>query len=422
MSRPSSLRSYDSRYDEVDDLDLPDYASNEGAPAEGKKGKKGSGISDDEEEGEEPLIKKTEGEAPAGGAMDVDVFSYQLGRLHCDLDTLSSRLSRLPPLIDEVRALNPSDTSLSAQSLLADLAAQTAATADVLSTVPEELRAAAGRVGFLKPGSGKFVLSAAEVAGVKTELAECADLLKGAVKEVEDGLRREMEGEKETRMRIMKGIQSSREGRGADQAAQMGMLLTAEREGQAAAEQLRAGTPGWRWSAEHPYTRLQKALSSAGDLSFLTTLKAPAAPAASLWSNPLAYVPSLPSFYPSYAKRPPSYAAPADDAEKASLGRSSSRKGSIPTIVVDGSALLDEEDRVGSYGAPLAPASGEKKPRRLLVGLVALVIVGMVVGVGVAVVVSVKKSEGGTSYTETGTDLAAQGTATAAVLPAVGRA
>ncbi|GAA5827068.1 hypothetical protein JCM11251_002230 [Rhodosporidiobolus azoricus] len=190
MSRPTSLKSYDSsRYDEVDDLDLPEYPSNEGGSVVKKKAAGGEG--NDSEEDERLIEKEQAEQAPAGSALQVDVFAYQLRCLNSDLLTLSSRLTRLLSLVDEVHALEAADTSLTAQSLLADLATETAAAADLLAALPGKLQTAVERVSFLKPASGRFILSAAELSAVKASLAQCGDLFRGAVKAVEEGLKRE---------------------------------------------------------------------------------------------------------------------------------------------------------------------------------------------------------------------------------------
>ncbi|GAA5859564.1 hypothetical protein JCM8547_006143 [Rhodosporidiobolus lusitaniae] len=374
MSYLASLRDRELRekHDAVDDL--PSYPAQGGA--------------EDEDEGEAPLIQKKEkGNGQQG--QSVDDFSYQLGRLHHDLRTLESNLAGIPSLRDDTYALAPGDNSLVAQSLLQDLIAQTAASADPLSRLPSELRTLSSRVHYLKPGAGQFVVSSKDVNQVQTELAATASLLKQAIKQVEEGARYELDGEQHARVRLLKIIRATTTG--LDDAGQMALLISAVREGQAFPEQLKAGSASWRWSVEHPFRPLQAALSSSGDLSFLQNIKAPDEPAPSLWSNPLSYVPSL-----SRSSRPPSYAAPGDTAS-----------------TVDGRDV-DDEDKVGSYGESLH-ARPRKQPSRYAVAFTFIVLLAVIAGSAVGIVLwSRHRQDPVGGETETSSSAAASATSSMA--------
>ncbi|GAA6031870.1 hypothetical protein JCM8097_003311 [Rhodosporidiobolus ruineniae] len=361
-----------------DDVDaLPAYPRSVG-------GGSNRGHGEEDEGDEAPLIGKDKGKGVEGGPVAVDGFGYQLGRVHHDLSTLRSNLSGIASLHADALALAPPDTSLVAQSFLQDLSAQTAATAELLSTVPSELRSLASKVNVLKPAAGKFVVSAAEQNAAKTELADCAELLRSSVRDVETGARKELDEKPQARIRLLKVIKAREEG--ADEATQMGMLLSAEREGQWHAEQLKPNSYGWRWSVEHPYTRLQAALHSSGDLSFLASIQAPSAPAPSLWASPLSYLPSLRS-----TSRPPLYSSPSAASTFTADDSAPSLSSSTPLYDIP------EEDKVGSYGEPLSERrtmSPGQGPKRWKVALGLFVLLAAMGGAAVGVVLWGRKVDG----------------------------
>ncbi|GAA5969318.1 hypothetical protein JCM11641_007549 [Rhodosporidiobolus odoratus] len=357
ISRSPSQK--DSLYDAVDDL--PSYPEESGSGRSIRRKEYG-------EENDEPPTARKSYKGEEGGPMTVDSFSYQLGRMRHDLKTLRSNLAGIPSLVQDARALSPSDNSLVAQSLLEDLSAQTIATADLLSLIPPELRTLSGKLNVLKPAAGQFLVSSGEMNEVKTLLAECGDLLRLSISEIKEGVRKEDEDKQQARMRLLKQIKATTRGR--DDSEQMGMLMTAEREGAAPVETLKSGSYGWRWAVEQPYSRFQASLNEAGDLSFLSTLKTPCEPAPSSWANPISYLPTLP-----FSLRPPQYSAPGEK-----------------STTVDGSTPLhhdhqDEEDRIGNFGEPLDNPTTRKPPKRKFVAVGVFVVMGLMVAATIGVLV-----------------------------------
>ncbi|BGP36556.1 hypothetical protein JCM10449v2_000457 [Rhodotorula kratochvilovae] len=368
-SRPGS---YHDPYDAVDDL--PEYPHDaDGNPSHGFSSR-WSGKETDAA----PLIKggRREDEPIP---LDVDGFAYELGRVHHDIDTLCASLGRVAALKAQVLALASEDNTLVAQSLLADLGVQTSGAARLFADLPAQLRAFAGKIAHLKPGAGRFLVTSGESAPLKNELAECADGLRASVREILQKADEEEKDKPQARVRLLKVIKAQFGG-GADDAQMMAALLTAEREGSAAlAEQLKAGTPSWRWAVERPFSRLQQEVAKAGDLSFLDGFKAAPTPAPSSWLNPVAYVPTLPLKTPksAAASRPPSYL---------------SRASSVTSAAASTQYAPLEEDRVSSYGEPLEPPEAKAPSRWTRVALGAVVLL-VVAGSGVAVVLWSKKVE-----------------------------
>ncbi|GAA6052652.1 hypothetical protein JCM3770_003912 [Rhodotorula araucariae] len=317
----------------------------------------------------EPLVKggRREGEPVP---LDVDGFAYELGRVHRDLDTLRNSLDRLAALKMQVLQLSPEDGSLVAQSLLADLNVQTTGAARLLADLPAQLRGFAGKIAFLKPGAGRFLVTSGETAPLKNELAECAEILRASLREIQRGDESEEQGKPEARVRLLKVIKVQM-GHGVDDSQMMAALLSAEREGSASsADQLKVrlsphlDLPRSDALAHRPEVpagvgRLNgpspvfsgSTVCKTGDLSFLDSLQASPASAQSSWLNPLAYLPTLPLKTPhSSTTRPPSYLSRVSSVASASAG-TGTRYAPL------------EEDRVGSYGEPLdAPAT--KAPSR----------------------------------------------------------
>lgn len=87
---------------------------------------------------------------------------------------LPSSTARVADLKAQALALDPADNSLVAQSLLADLVAQTSAVFDILPSHIAETRSFASKVAVLKPAAGRFLVTAGETAELKAELARCA--------------------------------------------------------------------------------------------------------------------------------------------------------------------------------------------------------------------------------------------------------
>ncbi|GEM06146.1 hypothetical protein Rt10032_c01g0163 [Rhodotorula toruloides] len=259
MSRAPSYRSsYHDPYDEADVLELP---------MTNLKGE---------------LMKDG---VVVGGAVTVDHFAYEVGRIHNEVEKLPSSVARIADLRAQAVALDPIDNSLVAQSLLADLAVQTSAVFDVLPTHIAETGSFASKVAVLKPAVGRLLVTAGETAELKAELARCALWLDSALQQISDGAKAEERDKKEARVRLLKVIKARLGDRGTP-AELMSLLLTAEREGNAARpEKLKPGSFGWRWSVEHPFTRLEQAVKKSGDLSFLSFFKSAPEPAPSLWAK-----------------------------------------------------------------------------------------------------------------------------------------
>ncbi|BGO99245.1 hypothetical protein RTBOTA2_000316 [Rhodotorula toruloides] len=345
MTRAPSYRSsYHDPYDELDEL--PTYP--------------------DEQAAFPPRPKSLNGEAKkdglmAGGPMTVDQFAYEIGRLRNEVEKLPASTARIADLRAQALALDPADNSLVAQSLLADLAVQTSAVFDVLPSHIAETRSFASKVAVLKPAAGRFLVTAGETAELKAELARCALSLDSAIQQISDGAKAEEKNKQEARVRLLKVIKAKLGDRGTD-AEQMSLLLTAEREGTAARpEKLKPGSFGWRWSVEHPFTRLEQAVKNSGDLSFLSALKAAPTPAPSLWANPLSYIPSLTST----SKQPTGY---------------------VPPSATDTSLTAAEE---GSYGSPLNPPPA--KPSSKWIKWVFLLLVLVSIGAAAGVIVYLGK-------------------------------
>ncbi|GAA6006445.1 hypothetical protein JCM10207_004937 [Rhodosporidiobolus poonsookiae] len=325
MTTADNRIAYDDPFE--DDVDgLPSYPLQTGAEEKGKEGDK------------QPLIPAEGKHFASNGPLTVDAFSCQVSLLADSLHTLHAHLDALPQLITSVHSLYPADNSVTAQGALYELGVETDSVAALLVSAPADLRTLASKLPVLKPAAGKFLISSAELSPLKAQLASLAEKCKAA------------------------HIKAT--GAGLDEAGQMAALLSAEREGQYPVDQLKLGSYGWRWSIERPYSRLQKALSSVGDLTFLDAIKAPQVVALPSW-NPLAYVPSFTSS--SASTRPPRY-APAGELFQ----------------TVDGSAgHIEEEDKVGSYGEPLErPVPTRPKRRAVVLGtlLLLLVIGGLVAG------------------------------------------
>ncbi|BGP28619.1 hypothetical protein JCM10296v2_000355 [Rhodotorula toruloides] len=338
MARAPSYRSsYNDPYDELDEL--PTYP--------------------DEQAAFPPRPKSFNGEAKkdslsAGGAMTVDHFAYEIGRLRNEIGKLPSSTARIADLRAQALALDPADNSLVAQSLLADLAVQTSAVFDVLPSHIAETRSFALKLAVLKPAAGRFLVTAGETAELKAELARCASSLDSAIQQIRDGAKAEAKDKQEARVRLLKVIKARLGDRGTD-TERMSLLLTAEREGSAARpEKLKPGSFGWRWSVEHPFARLEQAVKNSGDLSFLSSLKSAPTPAPSLWANPLSYIPSLTST----GRQPTGY---------------------VPPSSADTSLTAAEE---GSYGSPLTPPPSKPSSKwtKWVFLLLLLVLIGLAVG------------------------------------------
>ncbi|KAJ8297099.1 hypothetical protein OF846_000345 [Rhodotorula toruloides] len=306
MARAPSYRSsYHDPYDELDEL--PTYP--------------------DEQAAFPPRPRSLNGEAmrkdvlAAGGPMTVDQFAYEIGRLRNEVEKLPSSTARIADLRAQALALDPADNSLVAQ----------------------------------------FLVTAGETAELKAELARCALSLDSAIQQISEGARTEEKEKQEARVRLLKVIKAKLGDRGTD-AEQMSLLLTAEREGSAARpEKLKPGSFGWRWSVEHPCTRLEQAVKNSGDLSFLSSLKSAPTPAPSLWANPLSYIPS----FTTATKQPTGY---------------------VPPSSADTSLTAAEE---GSYGSPLVPPA--QKPSKRWIKWVFLLLLLAVVGLAVGVTVYLGK-------------------------------
>ncbi|KAL7343931.1 hypothetical protein BJY59DRAFT_711302 [Rhodotorula toruloides] len=262
----------------------------------------------------------------AGGPMTVDQFAYEIGRLRNEVEKLPSSTARTAELRAQALALDPADNSLVAQSLLADLAVQTSAVVDVLPPQIAETRSLASKVAVLKPAAGRFLVTAGETAELKAELARCALSLDLAIQQISDGAKTEESDKQEARVRLLK-----------------------------------PGSFGWRWTVEHPFTRLEQAVKNSGDVSFLSSLKSAPTPAPSLWANPLSYIPS----FTSAAKQPTGY---------------------VPPSAADTSLTAAEE---GSYGSPLVPPA--QKPSKRWIKWVFLLLLLAVVGLAVGVTVYLGK-------------------------------
>ncbi|BGP21454.1 hypothetical protein JCM10295v2_000329 [Rhodotorula toruloides] len=207
MSRAPSYRSsYHDPYDEADVLELP---------MTNLKGE---------------LMKDG---VVVGGAVTVDHFAYEVGRIHNEVEKLPSSVARIADLRAQAVALDPIDNSLVAQSLLADLAVQTSAVFDVLPTHIAETGSFASKVAVLKPAVGRLLVTAGETAELKAELARCALWLDSALQQISDGAKAEERDKKEARVRLLKVIKARLGDRGTP-AELMSLLLTAEREGNAA--------------------------------------------------------------------------------------------------------------------------------------------------------------------------------------------
>ncbi|BGP04555.1 hypothetical protein JCM10049v2_000357 [Rhodotorula toruloides] len=342
MARAPSYRSsYHDPYDELDEL--PTYP--------------------DEQAAFPPRPRSLNGEAmrkdvlAAGGPMTVDQFAYEIGRLRNEVEKLPSSTARIADLRAQALALDPADNSLVAQPRRPDLRRSRRL---ALSHIAET-RLLATKVAVLKPAAGRFLVTAGETAELKAELARCALSLDSAIQQISEGARTEEKEKQEARVRLLKVIKAKLGDRGTD-AEQMSLLLTAEREGSAARpEKLKPGSFGWRWSVEHPCTRLEQAVKNSGDLSFLSSLKSAPTPAPSLWANPLSYIPS----FTTATKQPTGY---------------------VPPSSADTSLTAAEE---GSYGSPLVPPA--QKPSKRWIKWVFLLLLLAVVGLAVGVTVYLGK-------------------------------
>ncbi|GAA5909199.1 hypothetical protein JCM8208_003408 [Rhodotorula glutinis] len=267
------------------------------------------------------LVKggRREGEAVP---LEVDGFAYELGRVHHDVDTFRDAVARLAALKAQVVVLEPEDSTLVAQSLLASLAVQTADASQLFKQLPQQMQTFGDKLPFLKPGAGRFLVTSAESTPLKSELALCATTLRSTVHEVRKLADVEDKEKQSARVRLLKTIKAQM-GPSGDDSLVMAALLTAEREGSSHhAEQLKPLA----------YIPLGLAGKVAPGVDAVDRARTPSAP---------------PSYFP--------------------LG-SSGRAGFAPLVDAD------EEDRVGSYGEPLAaPSAGEpSKWARVALGVVVL--------------------------------------------------
>lgn len=156
-----------------------------------------------------------------------------------EFTTLRNGIARVGALKSQALAFPPEDTSLVAQSILADLAVQTSGTSELLLRLSLELRLFSDKVGFLRPGPGRFLITARETHSLKDTLGICADELRAVLREIETCAQAEEQGKQEARVRLLKVIRAQAPPGQAD-ADLMASLLTAEREGTAGVvEQLR---------------------------------------------------------------------------------------------------------------------------------------------------------------------------------------
>ncbi|GJN91459.1 hypothetical protein Rhopal_004482-T1 [Rhodotorula paludigena] len=256
---PSFTSSYRDPYDAVDSL--PEYPLQEDANESSKS----------------PLMRGDEKKKGEQVPLEVDGFAYELVRLRDEFTTLRNGIARVGALKSQALAFPPEDTSLVAQSILADLAVQTGGTSELLLRLPLELRFFSDKVGFLRPGPGRFLITARETHSLKDTLGVCADELRAVLCDIERGAQAEEEGKQEARVRLLKVIRAQAPPGQAD-ADLMASLLTAEREGTAGVvEQLRPlayvlpaptvrppAYPSFRPLQSAPSTRAYAPLASSG--------------------------------------------------------------------------------------------------------------------------------------------------------------
>ena len=159
--------------------------------------------------------------------------------MHHDVDTFRDAVARLAALKGQVAALEPEDSTLVAQSLLASLAVQTADASQLFKQLPQQLKTFGDKLPFLQPGAGRFLVTSSETAPLKSELAVCAVTLRSAVHEVHKLASVEEKDNQSVRVRLLKTIKAQI-GPSGDDSLVMAALLTAEREGTShRAEQLK---------------------------------------------------------------------------------------------------------------------------------------------------------------------------------------
>ncbi|GAA5932310.1 hypothetical protein JCM3775_001189 [Rhodotorula graminis] len=357
-------------HDPYDADTLPEYPPHDAGRAGTTAARRGADSKGDDEAAR--LVKggRREGEPVP---LEVDGFAYELGRVHHDVDTFHDAVARLTALKAQVLALEPEDSTLVAQSLLASLAVQTADSSQLFKQLPQQIKTFGDKLPFLKPGAGRFLVTSAESMPLQSELAACATTLRSAVHEVHKLADVEEKEKQSARVRLLKTIKAQM-GLSGDDSLVMAALLTAEREGSSHfAEQLKAGSPSWRWAVERPFSRLGADIGRAGDLSFLDRLEAVPPPSSSSWLNPLVYLPlglarkGAPGVGVVDGARPPS--APPTYSPFAL--RSGERAGFSPLVDAD------EEDRLGSYGERLDEpprAAAPTKWARVALGVVVLAV------------------------------------------------
>ncbi|GAA6060224.1 hypothetical protein JCM10212_002303 [Sporobolomyces blumeae] len=311
---------------------------------------------------ETPLIVRKHGRGSRLSALTVAEFSRELSQCLEDVTTLRTTLKAIQELRQSAIApQNDVPPPASAVSMHAALARRTTSAATLASSICSTLRSLVATIDFLKPTPGSVVVSTAETAQLRKELVEAAESLLSAFGTI--GVLRETDerDREQARMRLLRRIKA-RDGRNSTQAELMAELISAERKGDAAPEELEVGSQEWFWSVERPGIRLSRDVAELGDLGFVERTARMAMPASSAWAAPWSLVPTL---YASSARKSSGYSA----------------AGTKESMPID----ANDEEATGSYGEPLEAA--RKGPpslaKRWAVVLVLLVVLAAS-GVGIA--------------------------------------
>ncbi|GAA5867989.1 hypothetical protein JCM8547_000775 [Rhodosporidiobolus lusitaniae] len=196
----------------------------------------------------------------------------------------------------------------------------------LLRSIPDVFRPLAQtHFGLLKPAVGSFLVSTEEINSFKHQLADCAELLRAAVKSVEVGEKKKKERMKKDleRLRIAIVWQKDRGTEGVD-------VEETVRQGSRPVEGLLVETSAWRWAVEHPFTELATfASSSPSRLSHLPHYHHPP-------RRRLHYRPPLLPFL--LASRPKRISIPLDAARQSlrsmspTLSTAAARRAASPTL------------------------------------------------------------------------------------------